>query len=326
MGRPRETGIIGAFRIAGDSMKVVYSDNYLLNLGDHVFPAVKYRRIKERLLEEKIIDPSDLVAPAPATDEDLLLVHSPSYIQKLKTGSFSPIEAMRLEVPYSRELADAFFLAAGGSILAGRLALEEDAAVNLGGGFHHAFPDHGEGFCLIHDVAVAIRRLLKDRKVQRAMVVDCDVHQGNGTAAIFRKDPDVFTLSIHQASNYPAWKPASSLDINLADGVEDAEYLERLGGGLADSLEKFTPEILFYLAGADPYAGDQLGGLGMTVEGLLRRDRLVLSTARDRKIPVCITLAGGYAVNVEDTVTIHVNTVKAAKEQFGSSRDQIPVS
>jgi acetoin utilization deacetylase AcuC-like enzyme len=156
--------------------------------------------------------------------------------------------------------------------------------------------------------------------------VDCDVHQGNGTAAIFRKDPDVFTLSIHQASNYPAWKPASSLDINLADGVGDAEYLERLGGGLAASLEQFTPEILFYLAGADPYAGDQLGGLGMTVEGLLRRDRLVLSTARERKIPVCVTLAGGYAENVEDTVTIHANTVKAAKELFGSSRDRIPVS
>ena len=298
-------------------MKVVYSDGYFLELGDHVFPAVKYRRVRDRLLEEKILSPSDLVTPAPATDEDVLLVHTHSYVNKLKTGSFSPIEAMRLEVPYSRELVDAFYLGAGGSILAGRLALEEKAAVNLGGGFHHAYPEHGEGFCLVHDVAVAVRRLQKDRKVARAMVVDCDVHQGNGTAAIFRKDPDVFTLSIHQASNYPAWKPPSDLDINLADGVEDAEYLERLGEGLAGTLGKFSPEILFYLAGADPYAGDQLGGLRLTVEGLLRRDHLVLSAARERQIPVCITLAGGYAVNVEDTVTIHANTVRAAKELLG---------
>ena len=301
-------------------MKVVYSDGYFLKLGDHVFPAVKYLRVKDRLLEEKILSPSDLVAPAPATDEDVLLVHTHSYVNKLRTGSFSHIEAMRLEVPYSRELVDAFYLGAGGSILAGRLALEERAAVNLGGGFHHAYPEHGEGFCLVHDVAVAVRRLQKDRKIVRAMVVDCDVHQGNGTAAIFRRDPDVFTLSIHQVSNYPAWKPPSDLDINLEDGAGDAEYLDRLGKGLSASLEKFTPEVLFYLAGADPYAGDQLGGLSLTVEGLLRRDRLVLSAACERQIPVCITLAGGYAVNVEDTVTIHANTVRVTKELLGSSR------
>lgn len=301
-------------------MKVVYSDGYFLKLGDHVFPAVKYGQVRDRLLAEKILSPSDLVAPAPATDEDVLLVHTHSYVNKLKTGSFSPIEAMRLEVPYSRELVEAFYLGAGGSILAGRLALDEGAAINLGGGFHHAYPEHGEGFCLVHDVAVAVRRLQKDRKVVRAMVVDCDVHQGNGTAAIFRKDPDVFTFSIHQAGNYPSWKPPSDLDIDLEDGVGDAEYLDRLGKGLQASLQKFTPEILFYLAGADPYAGDQLGGLSMTVEGLLRRDRLVLSAARERRVPVCITLAGGYAVNVEDTVTIHANTVRATRELLGSSR------
>ncbi len=301
-------------------MKVVYSDGYFLNLGDHVFPAVKYGLVKDRLLDAKILEPSDLVAPSPATDEDVLLVHTPSYVNKLKTGSFSPIEAMRLEVPYSRDLVDAFYLGAGGSILAGRLALDERAVVNLGGGFHHAYPEHGEGFCLVHDVAVAIRRLQRDRKVARAMVVDCDVHQGNGTAAIFRKDGDVFTLSIHQASNYPAWKPPSDLDIDLEDGVGDEEYLDRLGKGLLASLERFAPEVLFYLAGADPYAGDQLGGLKLTVGGLLRRDHLVLSAALDRKIPVCVTLAGGYAVKIEDTVTIHVNTVRAAKELLESSR------
>jgi acetoin utilization deacetylase AcuC-like enzyme len=301
-----------------ESLKVIYSEGYFLQLGDHVFPAVKYRRIKERLLEEKIISPSDLAEPGPAGDEDLLLVHTPSYLQKLKTGSFSPVEAMRQEVPYSRELAEAFRLAAGGSILAGRLALEERAAVNLGGGFHHAFPEHGEGFCLIHDVAVAIRRLQKDRRIQKAMVVDCDVHQGNGTAAIFRKDPDVFTFSIHQANNYPAWKPASDLDIDLPDGVGDEEYLGRLAAGLDASLAKLAPDILFYVAGADPYAEDQLGGLKLTIDGLLRRDRLVLTAARERKIPVCITLAGGYARNVDDTVTIHANTVRAALEIVGA--------
>ncbi len=295
-------------------MKVVYSDNYFLNLGEHVFPAEKYRRIRDRLLEEKVLQSADLVEPRPASDEDLLLVHAPSYLHKLKTGSFSPMEVMRQEVPYSRELVDAFILAAGGSLLAGRLALEEGVAVNLGGGFHHAFPDHGEGFCLIHDIAVAVRRLLKDRKVRRAMVVDCDVHQGNGTAAIFRKDPDVFTLSIHQASNYPSWKPPSSLDINLEDGVGDEEYLRLLEEGLATSLVKFTPEILFYLAGADPFCEDQLGGLKLSLEGLLRRDRLVFAAARDKRIPVCVTLAGGYAFDVEDTITIHANTVRAAKE------------
>jgi acetoin utilization deacetylase AcuC-like enzyme len=300
-------------------VKVVYSDGYLLKLGEHVFPAIKYRRVKERLLEEKVIREADLVVPEPATDQDLLLVHTPSYVQKLKSGAFSPVEVMRMEVPYSRELAEAFFLAAGGSIAAGRLALEEKVAANLGGGFHHAFPEHGEGFCLVNDVAVAIRRLQKDRTVGRAMVVDCDVHHGNGTAAIFMKDPEVFTFSIHQANNYPAWKPPGDLDINLADGVEDAEYLRRLEEGLSDSLGRFTPELLFYVAGADPYTEDQLGGLKVSREGLAQRDRLVLAAARDRRIPVCITLAGGYAVRVEDTVEIHVTTIRAAQELLGAS-------
>jgi len=300
-------------------VKVVYSDGYFLKLGEHVFPAVKYRRVKERLLEEKIVEPSDLREPEPATDDDLLLVHTPSYIQKLKMGTFSPVEVMRHEVPYSRELVDAFVLGAGGSILAARLALDDGIAVNLGGGFHHAFPDHGEGFCLIHDVAVAIRRMQKERKIEKAMVVDCDVHQGNGTAAIFKKDPDVFTLSLHQFNNYPTWKPPSSLDVDLSDGVQDAEYLEKLKEGLDSALRQLVPDMLFYVAGADAYKEDQLGGLGLTLEGLVKRDVLVLRTARQRKIPVHVTFAGGYAVQVEDTVTIHTNTVRVAKEVFGGA-------
>lgn len=297
-------------------MKVVYSDGYFLKLGEHVFPAVKFRRIKERLLDQKIIAETDLVEPSRASDEDLMLVHTASYLHKLKAGSFSPVEVMRHEVPYSRELVDAFYLAAGGSILAARLALEDGIAVNLGGGFHHAFPDHGEGFCLLHDVAVAIRRMQKDRKMARALVVDCDVHQGNGTAAIFKNDPTVFTFSIHQFSNYPAWKPPSSLDVDLPDGVEDAEYLKRLEEGLTQCFERFQPDLVLYVAGADPYKEDQLGGLALTLDGLKRRDHLVLGAAKQRRLPAHITLAGGYAANVEDTVTIHANTVLAAREVY----------
>ena len=297
-------------------MKVVYSDAYFLQLGEHVFPAVKYRRVKEKLLQDGTVAAGDFVEPSPAGDEDLLLVHSPSYIHKLKTGTFSPVEVMRHEVPYSRELVDAFILAAGGSILAAQLALEGKAAVNLGGGFHHAYPDHGEGFCLIHDVAVAIRRMQRDKRIGRAMVVDCDVHHGNGTAAIFKKDPDVFTLSIHQFNNYPFHKPPSSLDIDLADGTGDAEYLEKLEQGLSAALERFAPDLLFYIAGADPYGEDQLGGLNLTREGLEKRDRLVFEAAKRRKAPVHLTLAGGYAVNVEDTVAIHAATVRIQREVF----------
>ena len=303
-----------AFPVPEARGRVVYSDGYFLNLGEHVFPAVKYREVKERLLAEGVVRAEDLVAPPPAADAELLLVHTPSYIHKLKTGSFSYIEAMRLEVPYSRELADAFILAAGGSILAARIALEERVGINLGGGFHHAFPEHGEGFCLVHDVAVAIRKMQKERKIGRAMVVDCDVHHGNGTAAIFRKDADVFTFSIHQLNNYPAWKPPGNLDIDLADGVGDEEYLDRLGKGLEGALAAFTPEMLFYVAGADPYREDQLGGLALSLEGLAERDRRVLTAARKRRIPVQVTLAGGYARRVEDTVAIHAATVRLAKE------------
>ena len=250
--------------------------------------------------------------PERAAEDDLLLVHVPSYVHKLKTGTFSPVEVMRHEVPYSRELVDAFILATGGSILAARLALEGAVAVNLGGGFHHAFPDHGEGFCLIHDVAVAIRKMQKERKIVRAMVVDCDVHQGNGTAAIFRKDPEVFTLSIHQSNNYPAWKPAGALDIDLVDGVEDAEYLEKLQEGLESSLRRFAPDLLFYVAGADPYEEDQLGGLRLTLEGLVTRDRLVLAA----KGPISFT--------EEEMETRHGRRVVHTREISISGQDGRP--
>ncbi len=295
-------------------MRLVYSDQYDLNLGNHVFPSVKYKLTKERLLREGVAQLPDLVEPSPAADDDVALVHHRDYIRKLKTGTLSYVEILRLEIPYSPELIRAVWLCAGGSILAGRLALQDGVGVNVGGGFHHAFPDHGEGFCVLHDVAIAIRRLQKEKTIERAITVDCDVHHGNGTAAIFGGDPTVFTFSIHQENNYPYPKPPSDIDVNLEDGVEDEEYLARLEEALDQSLAKFQPDLMFYLAGADPYREDQLGGLKVSLEGLAKRDRLVFEKARGKRIPVAVTLAGGYARRVEDTVLIHTNTIRAVKE------------
>lgn len=295
-------------------MKLIYSDQYDLNLGNHVFPSVKYKLTKEKLLRDGIARPEDFVEPAPASDEDVALVHHRDYIRKLKTGTLSYLEILRLEIPYSPELIRAVWLCAGGSTMAGRLALENAVAVNVGGGFHHAFPDHGEGFCVIHDVAVAIRCLQRDKKIEHAMTVDCDVHHGNGTAAIFGGDATVFTFSIHQENNYPYPKPPSNLDINLEDRVEDDDYLAALEGGLDKSLGELHPDLIFYLAGADPYAEDQLGGLTLSLEGLEKRDRLVYEKARAKKIPLVVTLAGGYARKLEDTIQIHTNTIRAATE------------
>jgi acetoin utilization deacetylase AcuC-like enzyme len=279
-----------------------------------VFPSIKYRLVKEKLLREHIAELGDFVEPPPASDDDIALVHHREYLRKLQAGKLSYLEVLRLEIPYSPELVRAVWLCTGGSILAGRLALEDGVGVNVGGGFHHAYPDHGEGFCVLNDFAVAIRRLQKDRTIERAMTVDCDVHQGNGTAAIFGGDHTVFTLSIHQENNYPYPKPPSSLDINLHDGVGDEEYLRELTQGLDRALAEFNPDLIFYLAGADPYRDDQLGGLKLSLEGLEKRDRLVFEKASGRKIPVAVTLAGGYARRLDDTIQIHSNTIRVAKE------------
>ena len=327
--------------------KLVYSDGYYLPIGSHVFRAEKYKCIHEQLLASGVAAPSDFVVPDPATDQDVLLVHTPQYVQKLKTGTLSAREQLELEVPYSPALVRAFWLNAGGSILAARHALNDGVAISLGGGFHHAFPDHGEGFCMIHDVAIAIRRMQRDGKIRTAMTVDCDVHQGNGSATIFagtRKageplpaEPDsawnpswmagtgmgssladdVFTISLHQQNNYPEFKPPSSIDMNLPDGIGDGEYLACLGNALSMGLSKFKPDLICYLAGADPYREDQLGGLSLTIEGLKERDALVFRTAKAGGIPVMVTLAGGYALKLEDTITIHCNTVIAARELIG---------
>jgi len=330
--------------------KLIYSDAYYLPIGNHVFPAEKYRRVRDRLIASGVADATDFLEPQPATDQDILLVHKPDYVQKLKTGTLSPREEMEMEIPYSRDLADAFWLAAGGSILAARQALIDKVCISIGGGFHHAFPDHGEGFCMIHDVAVAIRRMQRDDKIRTAMTLDCDVHQGNGTAAIFAgtrtasallpssststvQQPegapkgkmrgahagDVFTISLHQHNNYPLHKPPSSIDVDLPDGTGDDDYLAWLDNAISSGLRQFEPDLLCYVAGADPYKEDQLGGLNLTIEGLKKRDELVFRVARAREIPVMVTYAGGYAQNVEDTVTIHSNTVIAAREVFAGS-------
>jgi len=294
--------------------KLVFHNRYDLNLGEHVFPAKKYQWLRDRLLRTRIADAGDFVEPEPAADEDILLVHDADWVTKLRTGTLTYQDILRLEIPYSRQMVDALWLAAGGTLLAGRLALRDGIGFNIGGGFHHAFPDHGEGFCAINDIAVAIRALQHEGAIRRAMVVDCDVHHGNGTAAIFASDPSVFTLSIHQANNYPTEKPLSSLDIHLADGVGDTDYLHRLGNGYRAAMAMFQPELLVYVAGADPYQEDQLGGLSLTFDGLRERDRLVIWTALSKRIPVAIVLAGGYAESVEDTISIHANTVKVARE------------
>jgi acetoin utilization deacetylase AcuC-like enzyme len=266
------------------------------------------------LLREGIAVAEDFLRPEPASDDDLRRVHTADWVHKLKTGTLTASEVMNLEVPYSRELVEAVWLAAGGTILAGQCALRDGFGSNLSGGFHHAYPGHGEGFCAINDVAVGIRKLQADGAVKKAIVVDTDVHHGNGTAAIFRNDPTVFTVSIHQENNYPAHKPPSSIDLNMDDRADDDEYLAALTPAVQKALDEFQPDILFYVGGADPYCEDQLGGLSLTKGGLKQRDRSVFEAARQRKIPVATTLAGGYARRVEDTIRIHVNTIVAARE------------
>jgi acetoin utilization deacetylase AcuC-like enzyme len=293
--------------------KLIFHERYDLNLGPHVFPSQKFRLIAEMLRHEGIAMEKDFLRPPPATDEDILRVHTADWVRKLKTGTLTASEQMRLEVPYSPELVEAFWLASGGTILAAQSALRDGFGCNLGGGFHHAYPGHGEGFCAIHDVAVAIRRLQFDGAVRKAIVVDTDVHHGNGTAAIFRDDANVFTLSIHQENNYPALKPSSTVDLHMWDRADDDEYLGALIPAVQAALDEFRPEIVFYVGGADPYCEDQLGGLSLTKQGLMLRDRKVFEESRKRGIPVATTLAGGYARRVEDTVRIHVNTILAAR-------------
>ena len=321
------------------SARIVYSARYRVDIGPHVFPTRKYDLVYDALGRPPAVD------PPPATWEDLSLVHTTEYLEKLRTGTMSEEDVAQLELPWSPEMVEGFRVMVGGTIQAALFAcglradsttqrpqsmqsqgssaapegqeFSADSAISafnvgchIGGGLHHAFPNHGEGFCPFNDVAVAVR-VLQHHGVGRIAIVDLDVHHGNGTALVFESDPTVFTFSMHQQHNYPMWKPRGSLDVGLPDGARDATFLGELERALP-KVAAHRPQCVFYLAGADPYEDDQLGGLRLTKEGLRRRDRLVIDTFRIAGVPVVVTLAGGYARRVEDTVAIHVATIEEA--------------
>ena len=291
---------------------VVWCARYEVDIGSHVFPVEKYRLVKERLDASGVLGKADLQTPQPAAAEDILRVHTESYWAKIAEGALTTDEERLLELPFSPELREASLLCAGGTTLAGRLAISRGRSVHLGGGFHHAFADHGEGFCLLNDIAIAAATLIEAQEVDRILVVDLDVHHGNGTASIFADEARVFTFSMHHQWNYPAIKPPGDLDVGLDDGVGDEEYMKLLREHLPRVLEEHRPQLVLYLAGADPFEADQLGGLGLTLDGLRERDEFVLNTTSDAGAALAVTLAGGYAIRPSDTVAIHCATVEAA--------------
>ena len=289
-------------------MKVFFSPRYEVALPGHVWPTSKYRRIADRLASGPAGDHYEFIEPPEASWDDLALVHTPEYLDKLRSGSLSAEDIATLELPWQPAFASAFRVMAGGTCAAAAAALDDGRAAHLGGGLHHAFANHGEGFCPLNDVAVAVR-VAQQHGVRRAAIIDTDVHHGNGTAMIFERDPDVFTFSIHQQHNYPLFKPRSDLDVGLEDGAGDARYLDALRAALPHVMAS-APELVVYVAGADPFEGDRLGGLRVTKAGLAERDRLVIEAVRAAAGPIVLTLAGGYAVDVQDTVDIHVATVE----------------
>ena len=294
-------------------MRLWTSARYTFPLPEgHRFPIAKYQRLREQVLINGITGPESLCEPARATREALLLVHTPDYIDRFLDGRLSPAELRRLGFPWSPALVERSLRAVGGTCEAAAAALDDGIAMNLAGGTHHAFADHGEGFCVFNDVAIAIRSLERAGRVRRAAIVDLDVHQGNGTNAIFAGDDSVFTFSMHGGKNYPFHKIPGSLDIELADGTRDAEYLGQLSAHLPSVLARAQPDLVVYLAGADPHEGDALGRLGLTFEGLARRDAFVIDICREVGIPVVITIAGGYGRNLDDTVQIHLQTARIA--------------
>jgi acetoin utilization deacetylase AcuC-like enzyme len=298
-------------------MRVFYSDRYVIKLPEgHTFPITKYALIRDRLIGEGTLADRHVSEPVALTRAEALLVHTPDYYDRFVSGQLTEREVRRLGLPWSETLVGRSRLSVAGTLGAARAALTDGVSANLGGGTHHAFADHGEGFCVLNDMAVAIRALGAEGLIRRAAVVDCDVHQGNGTAAIFASDPEVFTLSLHGEKNYPLLKQQSTLDVALSDGTEDDEYLGLLDASLARVFDHFRPDIVFYQAGVDPYRDDRLGRLSLTIDGLIERDLMVLGNCSARRIPCVITLGGGYARDVADTVEAHCNTVRAARAVF----------
>lgn len=293
-----------------DLKYVVWSPEYEVDIGLHPFVTSKFRVVKEKLIREKVIKEENIILAEPATERDILLVHTKEYYKKVRALKLSYSEIIRLEIPLTQRVVQASAICCGGTIRCCQLALQRGVGIHLGGGFHHAFPDHGEGFCIFNDLAIAIRKLLTEHKISRPMIIDCDLHQGNGTAFIFKNDKDVFTFSIHQQDIYPFPKQKSSLDVELTPGISDEAYNSLLEESLTEAFAKHKPDFVLYQAGADPYKDDQLGGLALTINGLKKRDEIVKRFCITNDLPVAITLGGGYAVNADDIVTIHTNTLK----------------
>src|ERR1041384_4827300 len=300
-------------------MQVFYTPRYYADIGDnHVFPIRKFELVRDKLLAEGTLKPEELVEPSPATIDEVLLVHTQDYVSRLCSGNLTPKEIRRLGLPWSESLVHRSFYATGGTVAATQVALAEGYSSNLAGGTHHSFADRGEGFCVLNDVAIAIRAMRARKLIQRAAIVDCDVHQGNGTATIFAGDTDTFTFSIHGTNNYPLFKAQSTLDVELADGTSDTEYLDTLANHLP-AVFAADPEIVFYLAGADPYKGDKLGRLALSIDGLRERDAFVLRECYEREVPIVTVMSGGYGKDIHDKIEIHCNTIRMVKEVFETS-------
>ncbi len=298
-------------------MYALYSDHYVIDLPPHhTFPIQKYRLVREQVLAEGALSPEMLLEPTLVAPADVRLVHTEEYWERLTSGTLADSAIRRMGLPWSEALVRRSQASVQGTLTAARIAIRDRVAVNLAGGTHHAFADRGEGYCVLNDIAIAIRCLQRDAWMQRMAIIDCDVHQGNGTAAIFGDEPDVYTFSIHGANNYPLIKVPGSLDIGLLDGTGDDEYLRALEPVIPKILTEFRPGLVFYLAGVDPHERDRLGRLRLTHEGLRQRDRFVLQTCRDAGVPVAVTLGGGYGKDIQDTVEAHCNTVRTARAVF----------
>ena len=294
-------------------MLTYYSDQFPIPLPpDHRFPIDKYRLLREMVIAEQIVPVDDLLVPEPATQEQICLAHDPTYVKKVFEGALNKREIRRIGFPWSPQLVVRSQRSVGGTIAACRSALKAGVAANLAGGTHHAHRDFGSGYCLLNDCAVAIKVIQRERLAERVLVIDCDVHQGDGTAAIFASDPSVFTFSIHGARNFPFHKVPSNLDVELDDGTEDEAYLQALEAGINQAFDAFSSDLVIYLAGADPYRDDRLGRLALTKQGLAARDEWVFSTCQQAGLPVAIVMSGGYARDIVDTAAIHKETVRLA--------------
>jgi acetoin utilization deacetylase AcuC-like enzyme len=296
-------------------MELFYSDHFLLPLpSGHRFPISKYGLLRQKLVDSGLIPPEALLVPAAAGDHELVLVHHQDYLEKVNSGSLTEREIRRIGFPWSPQMVERSRRSVGATIAACRSALRYGVSANLAGGTHHAYPDHGEGFCVFNDVAVAARVMQAEKRVTKVLILDCDVHQGNGTAAIFENDSTVFTFDIHGQKNFPFHKEINNLDIALPDGTGDEEYLAALEQALPESLEFAQADMVIYLSGADPFAEDRLGRLALSKAGLARRDQLVFDFCRKSHLPVAVTMAGGYAKDIEDTVDIHFKTLEIARQ------------